>query len=182
MPIGRFAKIAISLLGIIPLNARLCVISWMARKRLWLAVPPITYAQKMHVKESGEVWRRRMARDICRRTTSETTYLVSGSCPINFVTFIYVHKRKKKVVTDFSTLTSGCAFMIAILRVRWGSSVINHKKSLGSWGGAGYTYLSPSPCSWVANVRLGDLLHLSPPPSSKPSAPPKRLKSDPVYI
>ena len=97
MPIGRLAKIAISLLGVIPLNARLWVISWIARKRLWLAVPPIAYAQKMKVKESGGVCRRKMAREICRRTTSDTTYLVSGSCPINLVTFVNVHKRKKIV-------------------------------------------------------------------------------------
>ena len=33
-PIGKSAKIANTLLALTPLNARLCVISWMARNRL----------------------------------------------------------------------------------------------------------------------------------------------------
>jgi len=41
MPMGRFANIAKSLFGATALKARLWVISWMARKRLWLAVPPM---------------------------------------------------------------------------------------------------------------------------------------------
>lgn len=41
IPMGRLAKIARSLFGATPLNPRLWVISWIARKRLWLAVPPI---------------------------------------------------------------------------------------------------------------------------------------------
>ena len=101
---GRLAKIARSLLGVIPLNARLCVISWMARKRLWFAVPPIAYAQKMKVNESGDVRRRRMARDICRKTTVNTIYLVQGSCPINLVTFKNVNEKNLLLTIQHSLL------------------------------------------------------------------------------
>src|ERR1700733_6695789 len=40
-PIGKFAKMASALLALTPLNARLCVISWIAKKRFWFAVPPM---------------------------------------------------------------------------------------------------------------------------------------------
>lgn len=42
IPMGKFANIANALLGFIPLNARLCVISWIARNKFWFAVAPIT--------------------------------------------------------------------------------------------------------------------------------------------
>lgn len=42
MPMGRLAKIAIKRLARRLLKARLCEISWMARKRFWLAVAPKT--------------------------------------------------------------------------------------------------------------------------------------------
>lgn len=42
IPIGKLAKTASALLALTPLNARLCVISWIDKKRLWLAVPPMT--------------------------------------------------------------------------------------------------------------------------------------------
>lgn len=41
-PMGRFAKMAKSLLASGERKARLCEISWMARKRFWLAVAPTT--------------------------------------------------------------------------------------------------------------------------------------------
>jgi hypothetical protein len=41
IPMGKFAKMASALLALTPLNARLCVISWIAKKRLWFAVPPM---------------------------------------------------------------------------------------------------------------------------------------------
>lgn len=41
-PMGRFAKMAKSLLASGDRKARLCEISWMARKRFWLAVAPTT--------------------------------------------------------------------------------------------------------------------------------------------
>jgi hypothetical protein len=53
IPIGRLAKIASSLLGMILLNARLCMISWIAKKILWFAVLPIVYVQRMKVNESA---------------------------------------------------------------------------------------------------------------------------------
>jgi len=42
IPMGKFANMANALLGFIPLNARLCVISWIARNKFWFAVAPIT--------------------------------------------------------------------------------------------------------------------------------------------
>lgn len=41
---GKFAKTASKRFANGDLKARLCEISWMARKRFWLAVAPITYA------------------------------------------------------------------------------------------------------------------------------------------
>ena len=41
IPIGRFANTAKILLASGLLKARLCEISWIARKRFWLAVAPI---------------------------------------------------------------------------------------------------------------------------------------------
>lgn len=41
-PMGRLANIANSRFAIGLLNARLWEISWMAKKRFWLAVAPIT--------------------------------------------------------------------------------------------------------------------------------------------
>jgi hypothetical protein len=42
IPMGKLANTANALFALTPLNARLCVISWMDRKRLWFAVPPMT--------------------------------------------------------------------------------------------------------------------------------------------
>jgi hypothetical protein len=39
---GRLAKMANSRLAMADLKARLCEISWMARKRFWFEVAPIT--------------------------------------------------------------------------------------------------------------------------------------------
>lgn len=41
IPMGRFAKQAKILLANGLLKARLCEISWMARKRFWFAVAPM---------------------------------------------------------------------------------------------------------------------------------------------
>ena len=87
MPMGKFAKIASSLFGATRRKARLCVISWMARNRLWFAVPPMAYATKMNKGDRGERCRRRMAQVIWRETTKRTTYFVRGSLPINLVTY-----------------------------------------------------------------------------------------------
>ena len=57
--------------------------------------------------------------------------------------------------------------MIAILLVRCGSSVINHRKSDGSWGGPENVVLS----SFVAG--LGTTVLRGERPSSRDSAPPK---------
>ena len=87
MPMGKFAKMASSLLGATRWKARLCVISWMARNKLWFAVPPTAYATKMNKGDRGERCRRRMAQVIWRETTKRTMYFVRGSLPINFVTY-----------------------------------------------------------------------------------------------
>ena len=69
--------------------------------------------------------------------------------------------------------------MIAILRVLCGSSVINHRKSFGSWGAELWTSRLPLFCSSVANTRRGDRVafRVGTRPSVRDSAPPKRLKS-----
>jgi hypothetical protein len=41
IPIGQLAIIARILFFFTPLKARLCVISWIAKNRLWFAVPPM---------------------------------------------------------------------------------------------------------------------------------------------
>lgn len=59
IPIGRFAKIASNRLAIGDLNARLCEISWIERKRFWFAVAPIMYAARKNFHDNGAVLRRR---------------------------------------------------------------------------------------------------------------------------
>ena len=61
IPMGKFANTAKALLAQIPLNARLCVISCMAKKRLWLSVPPRAYAQNTKRGDTGRVCLRRKA-------------------------------------------------------------------------------------------------------------------------
>ena len=51
--------------------------------------------------------------------------------------------------------TSGCALKIAILLDLCGSSVINHRKSLGSLGGALYARTSGFSPSFGENTRRG---------------------------
>lgn len=85
-PMGRFAKIASSLLAIPDLKARLCEISWMDRNRFWLAVAPIIYAVSRNGQDSMGVFRSAKAHAICNDTTKSTTYLVSGSGPHSLVT------------------------------------------------------------------------------------------------
>lgn len=58
IPMGKLAKIASDLFAQMLLNAKLCVISWIARKRLWFAVPPMAYAIRMNFHERGCVSRR----------------------------------------------------------------------------------------------------------------------------
>lgn len=84
---GRLAKIASNLFPMGDLNARLCEISWIARKRFWFAVAPTTYAVARKGQESTEVLRRRYAQVIWRATTPKTTYFVSGSIPHSLVTW-----------------------------------------------------------------------------------------------
>lgn len=67
-------------------KARLWDISWMARKRFWFEVAPITYAVNQNRQEKKEVSRRRYAQQIWRETTPRTTYLVNGSGPQSLVT------------------------------------------------------------------------------------------------
>lgn len=56
---GRLANIASSRFANGDLKARLCDISWIARKRFWFAVAPITYAVTKNGHDSIEVLRRR---------------------------------------------------------------------------------------------------------------------------
>ena len=86
MPIGKFANTASALFARTLRKARLCVISWIARNRLWLAVPPIMYAQRRKMGESGLVFRSRQANPTCKETTPMTTHFVRGSWPMSFVT------------------------------------------------------------------------------------------------
>ena len=62
----------------------------------------------MNVNESGDVY--------AGRPRVKTIYLITGSCPMNLVTFI-MHINEKELVADLSII-SGWAFMIAILYVR----------------------------------------------------------------
>lgn len=90
MPIGRFAKTAKSRFACGDRKAKLCDISWIARKRFWLAVAPTTYAVRKKGHDSTGVLRRRYAQVTCIDTTSRTTYLVSGSGPQSLVTYTRV--------------------------------------------------------------------------------------------
>lgn len=86
IPMGRLANTAKILFASGLLKARLCEISWIARKRFWFAVAPITYAVR-NVGHDRNGWsRRRYAQRTCRETTNATTYLVRGSGPQSFVT------------------------------------------------------------------------------------------------
>jgi hypothetical protein len=83
---GRFAKRARALLARMPRNARLCVISWIARNRFWFAVPPIAYAKPTNVHDKIGVCRSESATQSWSATTAATTNLVRGSWPMSFVT------------------------------------------------------------------------------------------------
>lgn len=96
---GMLAKMARRRFPIGERKARLCEISWMARKRFWLQVAPITYAVRRKRHESIEVSRRRYAQQIWRETTPRTTYLVRGSGPQSLVTCFFFYQR---VVRDGS--------------------------------------------------------------------------------
>lgn len=58
MPIGKLAKIASMRFANGDLKARLCEISWIARKRFWFAVAPMTYAVKNVCHDKNGVLRR----------------------------------------------------------------------------------------------------------------------------
>ena len=68
------------------LKARLCEISWIARKRFWLHVAPMRYAVPRKRHERKGVLRRRYALVSCSVTTPRTTYFVRGSGPQSLVT------------------------------------------------------------------------------------------------
>lgn len=77
-----------ALLAFADLKARLCDISWMARKRFWFAVAPIMYAVTKNRHERNGVLRSRYAQRIWSETTKRTTYLVKGSGPQSLVTWV----------------------------------------------------------------------------------------------
>ena len=124
-------------------KARLCEISWMARKRFWLQVAPITYAVRRKRQESIEVSRRRYAQQIWRETTPRTTYLVRGSGPQSLVTCFFIRELLGMVQLEMQMLrwkksvynnteanegrTSGWALIIACRLERCGSSVYVQK-------------------------------------------------------
>lgn len=68
------------------LKAKLWDISWIARKRFWFAVAPMTYAMAMKVSEKMGVCRRHIAHASCKSTTASAVYLVNGSGPQSFKT------------------------------------------------------------------------------------------------
>lgn len=113
----------------------------MARKRFWLAVAPITYAVRKKVHDMTGVLRRRYAQRTWIETTSRTTYLVRGSGPQSFVTCIRLDYAQWK--RFHSNHTSGCALMMAIRRVLWGSSVYVQKKWSCSFLAFGSCCFSP---------------------------------------
>lgn len=128
-------------------KARLCDISWMARKRFWLAVAPTTYASAQNFQDQKGVSRKMKAQVICRATTKATTYLVNGSGPQSFVTWreqmiscLISHRE-----LECARRTSGCALMIASLLVRCGSSVYVQKKSCAVFSAS----LCAAPLSWI---------------------------------
>lgn len=130
------------------LKARLWEISWMARKRFWFAVAPITYAVVRNFHDRSGVSLRSIAQRVCKETTAATTYLVSGSGPQSLV--ICANKSIDIQTEILRALTSGCAFMIACLLVRCGSSVYVQKKSCPfttSVEGAFAFFRSSSPAS-----------------------------------
>lgn len=55
---GRLAKIASMRFAKGDLKAKLCEISWMARKRFWFAVAPMTYAVRTVCHDQKGVLRR----------------------------------------------------------------------------------------------------------------------------
>ena len=81
IPIGRLAKIAMALLALGDLKARLWDISWMERNRFWFAVAPIMYAVRRNFHDRNGVLRRRYALRTWMETTRRTTYLVRLSGP-----------------------------------------------------------------------------------------------------
>jgi hypothetical protein len=87
MPMGRFAKTANPRFASGLRNARLCDISWIARKRFWFAVAPMTYAVRKNGHENIGVSRSIYAQKVCKDTTKATTYFVRGSGPQSLVTY-----------------------------------------------------------------------------------------------
>lgn len=93
---GRLAKIAINRLRRGLLKARLWEISWMARKRFWLAVAPKTYATAQNFHEKNGVDWSIHARKTWRETTPRTTHFVRGSGPQSLV----ICRRKARLATS----------------------------------------------------------------------------------
>lgn len=85
IPIGKLAKMASMRLANGLLKAKLCEISWMARKQFWFAVAPMMYAVKKNGQLKKLVSRRRYAQRIWRPTTPAQMYFVSGSGPQSLV-------------------------------------------------------------------------------------------------
>ena len=81
MPMGKLATMARRRLARPDLKARLCDISWIARKRFWFAVAPMTYAVKNVCHDRNGVLRRAYAQKNCRLTTATTRGKVKGSGP-----------------------------------------------------------------------------------------------------
>lgn len=104
MPMGKLAKMASSRFAMGDLKARLWDISWIARKRFWLAVAPNTYATAQNFRDQKGVFRSRCASVTWRATTPRTTYFVKGSGPQSLVTCC--SKLSQSMVQKKNTLNS----------------------------------------------------------------------------
>jgi hypothetical protein len=122
IPIGRFANTARALFMAGFLNAKLCEISWIARNKFWFAVAPTTYAVRKNFHDRNGVFCRRYAQSNWIDTTSVTVYFVRGSGPQSLVTCRRASQNGSQQ-SNALRVTSGCALMMACLRVRCGSSV-----------------------------------------------------------
>lgn len=161
---GMLAKMARRRFPIGERKARLCEISWMARKRFWLLVAPITYAVRRKRHESMEVSRRRYAQQTWSETTPSTTYLVKGSGPQSLVTCFYervvrddsigdgdgieMEEKSRSITTRTGDegRTSGWALIIACRLERCGSSVYVQKNWSSTIDSGGATLVDGCCC------------------------------------
>jgi hypothetical protein len=95
-----------------------------------------------------------------------TTHFVRGSWPMSLVTCVLIIRDRKREQLMYEVTDLRMFLIIAILLERWGSSVINQRKSFGSCGGLVELTPSSSAVGYGTLVLRGDL------PSARDSAPP----------